>query len=268
MTEIAMSMIEKAGFRPVIAEHGELYEISGADSQIITFRMQPGLEIQTNPGLMLMMSPGISAGCKCEGCFARCIGGEPCYSVTYTQPESESEDGYLGLTPNFPAKMIPIDLAASGGKIRCKDGAYVAGLGGAKPGYNCDCCSMTCCFGGQGCVQSSVEGEGITILSAGGSIVMKDLAEGEELILDTNALLAWHEAVDLSVRMNSCCSCCCGGEGMFSTVVKGPGKVWLQSMSIAKSKRVMEEYVLAKYSAARIGGAIGGAPAVADEMDR
>lgn len=260
--EKEMSMVEKAGFQPVIPEHGDLYEISGADSQILTLRMQSGMEIQTNPGLMLMMSPGIAANIKCESCCARVIGGEPPYSVTYTQ--SDVSDGYLGLTPNFPAKIIPVDLGAAGGKIRCREGAYVAGLEGATPSYDTDCNCMTCCFGGQGCIRQTVEGNGISFLAAGGAIVTKELADGEELILDTNALLAWHETVDLTVKMNGCCTCCCGGEGMFNTVVHGPGKVWLQSMSIHKTKQVMEEYVIAKYNAS----VLGGAPAVPDEMDR
>ena len=104
-----------------------------------------------------MMSPGIKPQVECNDCLARCVGGESCCMVNYTANAA----GFIGLTPLFPGKVIPIDLGKiEGNKLLSKDGAYMAGLGEAKPGYDLDCCSCTCCFGGQGCVRQSIQGEG------------------------------------------------------------------------------------------------------------
>ena len=105
---------------------------------------------------------------------------------------------------------------------------------------------------------------GIAFLGAGGHILKKELASGEELNIDTNGLLAWEESVKMDIRMNKgCYNCCMGGEGLFNTVMVGPGNVYLQTMGVAKFQQLMREYVISKSTFSGVGG-----PASHEVMDR
>ena len=128
----------------------------------------------------------------------------------------------VGLTPNFPGKVIPLPLQSKGTGYRCKDGAYFASTGSVHVGYDFDCCTATCCFGGQGCVRQTVSGDGTAFLAAMGTLQTKRLDVGEVLIVDTHSLVAWEETVTMGIRQNAnCCTCCCGGEGFFNTTLTG-----------------------------------------------
>jgi uncharacterized protein (AIM24 family) len=138
------------------------------------------------------------------------------------------------VTPNFPAKVVPVNLAKVG-KVITKKGAYMASTGDVKIIADFDCCSCACCFGGMGMVRQTAEGTGVVFLAASGTIVQKHLSHGEKLLVDTDSVVGFQETVKLGVRTaGGCCTCCCGGEGMFNTTLEGPGMVIIQSMSFEK----------------------------------
>jgi len=110
-----------------------------------------------------------------------------------------------------------------------------------------------------------VRGTGSAFLFAMGTIVSKTLAEGEVLVIDTNSVVGWEDTVKLGIKTTGgCFTCCCGGEGLFNTTLKGPGKVYIQSYS--REKFAMALMALAGPGGK--GGGGGGAPATPDEMDR
>jgi len=254
--------LEEAGFEIVQPVNGDKYDIVGADSQILTIKVGEGEKVQTEPGTMMMMSPGIKPSITCEQACGRCVGGEPCFNVIYTA----EKPGFIGLTPNFMGKVIPVDLGMiQNNKLLSKDGAYMAGLGEAKPNFDLDCNPATACCGGQGCVRQSVEGTGVAFLAAGGHILKKTLADGESVLIDPAGLMAWEEQVDLSIKFAGCCNACCSGESMFQTKMTGPGTVYLQTMGIEKFKNVLANYAIQKRGG---NGYRSGAPAAHEEMDR
>lgn len=90
---------------------------------------------------------------------------------------------------------------------------------------------LNCCCGGFGCCRQSITGtkDSVAFLSAGGTIVYRNLKEGERIMVDTASVVAIEESVQLGVVSNGrFCMCCCGGEGCFATELRGPGKVFLQ----------------------------------------
>ena len=110
---------------------------------------------------------------------------------------------------------------------------------------------------------------GIAFLGAGGVIMSKSLGEGEQLILDTNSLVAWTNTSEVSVKVNSCCNCCCSGEGLFDTVVTGPGKAWIQTMGLGKFKNALADYRIQQLQAQGFTHSYrSGAPATHEAMDR
>lgn len=92
------------------------------------------------------------------------------------------------------------------------------------------------------------------------------------MVVDTNSLVAWNESVTMDIRMaGGLATCCCGGEGMFNTVMTGPGTVYLQSMSFKKFKESLKMAIQANAAGSGAGagtGAFSGAPPSSDEMAR
>jgi len=163
--------------------------------------------------------------------------GAGCCMTSYT---NNGQDGYIGLTPLFPAKIIAEKLPkeADGHWIVKKRG-YMASHGNdVKVEASWDCCSTTCCCGALGCVRqklSSPSGEGTMFLNAGGTIMKKVLADGEVILIDHNSIVAFKDTVDYKLQMiGNCMMCCCGGDGMCGAKMTGPGEVYMQSMSFEK----------------------------------
>jgi uncharacterized protein (AIM24 family) len=97
---------------------------------------------------MNYMHPDIRLNTNCNNCFGRCMSWESCVFLDY---DNTGADGaFLGLTPHFPAKIVPIKISSSGG-FQSKKGAYFASKGAVKVGYNLDCCTATCCCAGATC---------------------------------------------------------------------------------------------------------------------
>jgi uncharacterized protein (AIM24 family) len=175
-------------------------------------------------------------------------GGESAFKVHFKNGGNTA--GYIGLTPNFPARIVPINLDESGGEILCKLGAYMAAMNinvetviDRNPARNCISC---CCGGLPPIVQriySSDGSGGWVFLAAGGTTVCKDLVPGEAIICDTNSIVAFSRGLEYDVKsVGDCLTCCCSNEGCFHTVLRAgnsPGKVWLQSMSFEKLKNVV-----------------------------
>lgn len=147
---------------------------------------------------------------------------------------------FVGLTPAFPAKVVPVDLSTVGGKIITKSGAYMASTGDVRVSVDMDCNCCTCCCGGMGLVRQSNIGNGTVFLAAGGTVLTKTLGAGESMLVDTSSLVGYQEGVKLSLAAaGGCCTLCCGGEGLFNTKVEGPGLVIVQSMSFEKYRAAL-----------------------------
>lgn len=145
-----------------------------------------------------------------------------------------SKPGFIGLTPNFPAKVVPVDLQVHK-KLFLQKGAYFSSIGNMEVSANCD---LNCCrsaLGGMGCIRQQAEGTGTIFLGGGGTVVSKILTEGETFVVDEEAVLGYENTVDVGIRFaGGCCTCCFAGEGMFLTTMTGPGLILLQSMPFGK----------------------------------
>lgn len=227
-----------AGFDIVVPSvPTENFQVTGADCQVLTVNLKPGEKVTSEPGAMMFMSSDMGAEARCGGCTRTCA-GESCCKVEFTN--NGNGDGFIALTPDFPAKVLPIDLTAMGGSYVCKKGAYFSHIGDVSVTIDCDCNPATCCFGGMGMIRQKIEGDGTIFLSAGGTVLQKQLADGERLIIDTDSVVGWQPSAKLGIRTaGGCCTCCFGGEGLFNTTLQGPGHVVVQSMSFEKYKRAV-----------------------------
>ena len=86
-------------------------------------------------------------------------------------------------------------------------------------------------FGGEGFILQKFSGSGYVFLEIDGSVVEYDLAPGQSLVIDTGNLAVMDASVSVDVQtVKGVGNVLLGGEGLFNTVVTGPGKVWLQTI--------------------------------------
>lgn len=142
----------------------------------------------------------------------------------------------VGLTPDFPAKVVPVDLGSFGdSNIITKSGAYLSNIGEVEVTVNCDYGITGCCIRGMGCIRQSSKGSGTVFLEAGGTVLTRVLGEGEKLVVDSDSIVGFQDTVQLGWQLNGGpLTWCFGGEGCCNLTMSGPGTIIIQSMSRGK----------------------------------
>jgi uncharacterized protein (AIM24 family) len=174
-------VFEASGWTPLDVTEGpnHKFAITGNESQIVTVSLEPGETCHGEPSSMMYLTPNVNMVAKCEGCWSRCLSGESCCVLHFTN-HSASVKGYAALVSNDPlAKIVPVDLASPdvGGVLIVQQGSYLASYGDVTVGISCDCNFCRCCCGGMGLVRQKLFGDGTAFLGATGTIVQKVLAQ-------------------------------------------------------------------------------------------
>ena len=214
--------------------HPLIPTLLGSDCQILTVQLRAGATIESEAGAMMYMSPDVKTNTEFGGC-SRCLcGGESCCKVVYTN--RGNANGFVGLTPAYPSKILPVDLSQYGGSsLISKKGVYMSNIGEVTTTANFDCAITGCCIQGMGCCRQASSGTGTVFLAAGGTVLSKELGAGEEIIVDSDSIVAFKDTVKLGFRCNGGpMSWCFGGEGCCNLTMTGPGQVVIQSMSLGK----------------------------------
>lgn len=234
---------------------GQEWMVSGHDMQVLTMTVPPGETIVTEAGTFMYMHPGMETEveltlCSPGGCsegWNRICAGESCVKVFLVN--NMPDRGYVGLTPNFPAKIIPIKFGShvtTESSMIAKGGAYMSQLGDVDLSCDLNCGLATLCGAGIGCCRQRISGPDGTVafLNAGGTIVYKRLEPGETVTIDTGSVVGFEDTATLGMAFNGKIGTCCfGGEGCFSTTLTGPGRVYLQSMSSERFRAAVTQTI-------------------------
>lgn len=154
----------------------------------------------------------------------------------------------------YPGKIIPLDLSRRGGKIVCQKDAFLCAAKGVAVGIEFSRKLGRGLFGGEGFIMQKVEGDGWAFLHAGGTVVEKELMEGEVLKVDTGCLVGFTREVDYDIEMvKGIRNAFFGGEGLFYARLQGPGTVWVQSLPFVR----LSDRVLANAKRSNWGGGKG-----------
>lgn len=227
------------------------YTIQGDNLQIARVRLKPGQEIFAEAGKMMYKTSSVnwdtrmggqSLGDKLWGALKRKLAGESLF-MTYFHASSPGEVGFAG---NYPGRIQAYALPAGRSILVQRDAflfaestvqlsvALVKKLGA---GF----------FGGEGFILERLTGPGTVFIHAGGDHVEFDLKPGEVVQVDTGCVVGFEETVDYDIQfVGGIKTAIFGGEGLFLTTLTGPGKVTLQSMTLAKLR--------SELSAGRTGG--------------
>ncbi|MGG1573244.1 TIGR00266 family protein [Fictibacillus sp. NRS-1165] len=223
------------------------YKIHGDDMQFVEVELDPSETVVAEAGALMMMEDGISMETifgdgssqgsglmgKLFNAGKRMLTGESLFMTTFTNEGSGKK--HVSFASPYPGKIISMDLSEHGGKIICQKDAFLAAAKGVSVGIELQRKLGTGFFGGEGFIMQKLEGDGTAFVHAGGTIHEKTLEPGEVLRVDTGCLVAMTKDIDYSIEMvKGVKTALFGGEGLFFATLRGPGKVWIQSLPFSR----------------------------------
>jgi len=210
------------------------YTIRGTVMQTVDVQLQAGETMYTESGGMAWMSENIKMETGMEGGLVgglkRKMAGESMFLTNYT---CEMGQGFISFCIEMPGKVIPMHLEP-GETIICQKDAFMAAERSVGLDMHFRKKIGAGLFGGEGFILQKLTGPGVAFIELGGEITEYDLQPGQALRVDTGHIGMYEPTVDFDiVRVKGVKNILFGGEGLFLAHVRGPGKVWLQSMPIA-----------------------------------
>jgi uncharacterized protein (TIGR00266 family) len=167
------------------------------------------------------------------GAGKRLLTGESLFMTGFMNQSQTKKK--LAFAAPYPGKIMPIHLATLGGELIAQKDSFLCAAKGVSLGIAFQKKLGVGFFGGEGFIMQRLQGDGWCFLNAGGTIMERVLAPGELLRVDTGCIVAFAPSVSYDIEMVSGVrSILFGGEGLFFVKLRGPGKVWLQSLPLSR----------------------------------
>jgi len=223
------------------------YEILGDDLQFVKIELDPGEAVIGEAGAMMYLEDGIQMqtifgdGSAPQGGFMgallgagkRLLVGESLF-MTVFQNQGQGKKKAAFAAP-YPGKIIAIHLAEVGGELVAQKDSFLCAAKGVSLGIAFTKRFGAGLFGGEGFILERLQGDGWCFVHAGGTLEEKTLAAGETLRVDTGCIVAMQPSVDYDIQLaGGIKTVLFGGEGLFLATLRGPGRVWLQSLPFSR----------------------------------
>ena len=231
------------------------YKIFGEELQCIEIELDPQETVMGEPGSFMMMDTDIQMqtifgdGSTQQGGFMgklfsagkRLLTGENLFMTAFTNTGQGKKR--VSFAAPYPGRIIPMDLMVMGGKIICQKDAFLCAAKGVSVGIEFQKKLGTGLFGGEGFIMQKLEGDGLAFVHAGGMVIERELQAGESIKIDTGCIVAFTQHVDYDIQfVGGIKNTIFGGEGLFFAVLRGPGKVWVQSLPISRLASKIVQY--------------------------
>jgi uncharacterized protein (TIGR00266 family) len=213
------------------------YKIYGDDLQLVEVELDPGEAVRAEVGVMTYMESGIdmqtgTGGGIMKG-LKRMFTGESFFITSFFNRGNTKS--HAAFAAPYPGKIIPLDLGALGGQFLCQKDSFLCAAQGTEIEVAFTKRIGAGLFGGEGFILQRLTGDGLVFVHAGGTIIEKNLAQGETLRVDTGCLVAFAPTVDYDIQfVGGFKNVLFGGEGLFLAKLTGPGKVYLQSLPLSR----------------------------------
>lgn len=210
------------------------YQIQGSNLPVVSMTLNRGEKIYTQAGGLAWMDSNIVMDTNMRGglgkSFARMFTGESLFMATYTATSDHAE---ISFASTFVGTILPVSL--TGRNLICQKDAFLC----AEETVQLDTVFTkklsAGLFGGEGFLLQKISGLGMAFLEIDGDLIEKELGVNEVLKIDTGHVAAFEENMSYEVEMvKGFKNILFGGEGLFLTTIKGPGKVYLQTMNMQK----------------------------------
>jgi uncharacterized protein (TIGR00266 family) len=224
------------------------FEIKGQELQFVEIELDPGESAVAEAGAMVWKDSDIemstvfgdgSGGAgngfmdKLLGAGKRLVTGESLFTTVFTHRGHGK--ARVAFAAPIPGVILPIKLDDVDGRLICQKDAFLCAARGVSIGVHFQQRIMTGLFGGEGFIMQRLDGDGWVFVQMGGTVVERELRAGEELHIDTGCVAAFTSGVDFDIiRAGSVKSMIFGGEGVFFARLRGPGKVWIQSLPFSR----------------------------------
>jgi uncharacterized protein (TIGR00266 family) len=260
------------------------YDIRGAEMQFVEVELDPGEAAIGEAGSLMFMDAGIAMdtvfgdGAQQTGGFfgklmsagKRLVTGESLFTTVYTNNGAGKQR--VAFAAPYPGKILSMDLRQLGGTLICQKDSFLCAARGVSLGIAFQQKLSVGFFGGEGFIMQRLDGEGLAFVHAGGTVVKRELAAGQTLMVDTGCVVAYTPSVNFEIQyVGKIKTALFGGEGLFLAKMTGPGTVWLQSLPFSRlASRIFaaapqrggsreEGSVLGGFAAGGLlGGAMGG----------
>jgi len=219
------------------------YNIEGGSLPVVILDLDPGETIISEAGGRTWSRGPVTTESKAEGGIGKSIGrmfsGESLFMSRYTA-QGPAE---IAFASSFPGRIVARSLAA-GESIICQKSSFMCATLGVELAVHFQKKFGAGLVGGEGFIMQRITGPGMVFLELDGHCKEYDLQPGEQIVCDTGVLALMDGTCQMDVQMvKGVKNMLFGGEGMFDTVITGPGKVFLQSMTIAQLAKLMSSFM-------------------------
>lgn len=220
------------------------YSIEGEPLPVIICTLEDGETMITEKGAMSWMSPNMQMETTSNGgigkMFGRAFSGESMFVNRYT---ARGGNGLIAFASSFPGSIRAFNIAP-GQEIIAQKSAFLASTTDVELSIFFQKRVASGFFGGEGFIMQKLSGNGIVFLEFDGYVKEYELSQGQQIIVDTGYLAAMTAGCSIEIQtVPGVKNMLFGGEGLFNTVVTGPGRVWLQSMPVAQLAGAIRPFI-------------------------
>ena len=222
------------------------YEIKGGSFPIVICNLEDGEKMITEKGAMAWMSPNMQMETHGGGLgkmFSKAFSGESMFQNHYT---ARGGAGMIAFASSFPGEIKVLDIAP-GQEFIVQKSAFLASEAGVNLSIHFQKRLGAGLFGGEGFIMQRLSGHGAAFVEIDGDLVEYVLKPGQKIIVDTGSVAGFDSSVQMDIQTVSGANIMLfGGEGIFNTVLTGPGRVWLQTMPISNVANAIRPYIPTK----------------------
>lgn len=210
------------------------YEIKGETLPVVICYLEDGETMITESGSMSWMSPNMRMETTSNGGVGKAIGrmfaGEKIFQNRYT---AEHGNGMIAFASSFPGQIRTWDVAP-GNEVIVQKSGFLAAEESVELSVFFQKKLGAGFFGGEGFIMQRLSGRGTAFLEFDGHVVEYNLQPGQQIVVDTGYLAAMDATCNMEIKsVPGLKNMVFGGEGLFNTLITGPGRVWLQTMPIS-----------------------------------
>ncbi len=221
------------------------YEIQGGNFPVLVCTLDANEKMITEGGGMSWMSPNMKMETSSNGGLGKMLGRmmtkESLFQNNYT---AQGGEGTIAFASSLPGEIMPLEIGA-GKEYVAQKSAFLASTAGVELSTFFQKKFGSGLFGGEGFIMQKLSGNGTAFIEIDGSAVKYELAAGQQLIVDTGHVVLMSATCKMDVQtVKGVKNVLFGGEGLFNTVVTGPGEVILQTMPVPKLASSIQPYIV------------------------
>ena len=209
------------------------YQIKGEPMPVVICQLEAGESVICESGAMSWMSPNLemeTSGGGAGKVFGRMFSGEGMFQNRYTARKGA---GMIAFASKFPGDIRAVEITRDSPVI-CQKGAFLASTEGVELSVAFQQKFSTGLFGGEGFIMQKLSGNGTAFIEIDGSTIEYNLEHGQQMLIDTGYLAMMDATVKMEIqKIKGLKNVMLGGEGLFNTLVTGPGRVVIQTMPIS-----------------------------------